>query len=75
MKHMPHDWPASHEASGIAGGGAGGGETGGERWWPQIVQPPLLTEPSERQVIVSPVARTISAGPDVPLKVAPLMVR
>ena len=75
MKHMPHDWPASHEASGIAGGEAGGGETGGERWWPQIVQPPRVPEKSERQVIVSPVARTISAGPAVPLKVAPLMVR
>ena len=66
MKHMPHDWPASHEASGSAGGGAGGGETGGERWWPQIVQPPRLTEESEYQTIVSPVERTMSAGPAVP---------
>ena len=56
--------------AGAGGGGEGAGGGGGEMATcvvvPQMIQPPLVTEPSEYQVIVAPAAIWTLAGPAPP---------
>ena len=56
------------------GGGGGGMETGLVE--PQMMKPPLVTDPSVYQVIVCPAVIGTLAGPTVPLYLAlPIMMR
>ena len=83
--HMPFAGAlAGAGGKGAGGGGDGEGGGGGESCGgtatglvePQIVKPPLTTDPSVYQVIVCPAVIGTFAGPTVPLKrELPIMMR
>ena len=54
---------AGGETGGAGGGDDGGGEEGRRVEVPQIVKPPLVTDPSVRHVIVWPLVMKAKSGP------------
>ena len=70
VAHPKSGWINATATTGDGGGGDGFGGGGGGNIAgvvvPQMIQPPLVTEPSEYQLIVAPAAIWTLAGPAPP---------